>query len=138
MGKKLVMDASGPELMVRGEVDLQREGPAVVAAASLVEVNQNIDKVQVSMLPSIHAMVNSVYSVIFSELRRFDLRSSQGALTTNEMRNFDRCCGNLVKVANLEMGIRESSELEVMSDEKVVALTKKTMRKMKKAEDSGE
>ena len=94
-----------------------------------VEINREISKVEVSLLPSLHSMMSSSYSIIDEELHRLRGRAKVRGLDALDGKNFALLTNSLVKLANLEMNIREQSELETLDDEKIHALAAEVLAK---------
>tara|TARA_Y100001951_G_scaffold99314_1_gene101162 strand:- start:548 stop:946 length:399 start_codon:yes stop_codon:yes gene_type:complete len=94
-----------------------------------VEINKEISKVEVSLLPSLHSMMSSSYSIIDEELHRLRGRAKVRGLDALDGKNFALLTNSLVKLANLEMNIREQSELETLDDEKIHALAAEVLAK---------
>ena len=94
-----------------------------------VEINKEISKVEVSLLPSLHSMMSSSYSIIDEELHRLRGRAKVRGLDALDGKNFALLTNSLVKLANLEMNIRDQSELETLDDEKIHALAAEVLAK---------
>ena len=119
-----------PMLITRREASLDEED-LMEKVGQLVEVNTEMErKADITMLPSIHNMVNSSYSVISNEIGRLNLRSRNVPLSATEVRNFEKLTSSLVKLAQLEMNVREESSLEMESDEKILELVDKATERM--------
>ena len=137
MPRKKPKEKSG--LIVKSEVNLAEEQSLSSTGRSIM-MNKALDeKLDVTLLPSVHNMLNSSYSVIANEVQRLDLRSRREQLSQQEIRSFERLTASLVRLASLEMNIREQGELEVMSDDKIMELADQAMRRqLRKARQDGD
>jgi hypothetical protein len=126
-------------LIVKSEVNLAEE-QSLSSTGQSIMMNKALDeKLDVTLLPSVHNMLNSSYSVIANEVQRLDLRSRREQLSQQEIRSFERLTASLVRLASLEMNIREQGELEVMSDDKIMELADQAMRRqLRKARQDGD
>ena len=97
--------------------------------AKEVEINKELSKVEISLLPSLHSMMSSGYSIIDEELHRLKGKAKTRGLDAADGKNFALLTNSLVKLANLEMNIREQSELETLDDEKIHTLAAEVLAK---------
>ena len=97
--------------------------------AKEVEINKELSKVEISLLPSLHSMMSSGYSIIDEELYRVIGKAMTRGLDAADGKNFALLTNSLVKLANLEMNIREQSELETLDDEKIHTLAAEVLAK---------
>jgi|TARA_R100000750_G_scaffold108_6_gene229 hypothetical protein len=97
--------------------------------AKEVEINKELSKVEISLLPSLHSMMSSGYSIIDEELHRLKGKAKTRGLDALDGKNFALLTNSLVKLANLEMNIREQSELETLDDEKIHTLAAEVLAK---------
>jgi hypothetical protein len=97
--------------------------------AKEVEINKELSKVEISLLPSLHSMMSSGYSIIDEELHRLRGKAKTRGLDAADGKNFALLTNSLVKLANLEMNIREQSELETLDDEKIHTLAAEVLAK---------
>ena len=105
------------------------ESPSLELEGKEVEINKEISKVEVSLLPSLHSMMSSSYSIIDEELHRLRGRAKVRGLDALDGKNFALLTNSLGKLANLEMNIRDQSELETLDDEKIHALAAEVLAK---------
>jgi len=97
--------------------------------AKEVEINKELSRVEISLLPSLHSMMSSGYSIIDEELHRLKGKAKTRGLDAADGKNFALLTNSLVKLANLEMNIREQSELETLDDEKIHTLAAEVLAK---------
>ena len=105
------------------------EEQALEIEAKEVEINKELSKVEISLLPSLHSMMSSGYSIIDEELHRLKGKAKTRGLDAADGKNFALLTNSLVKLANLEMNIREQSELETLDDEKIHTLAAEVLAK---------
>jgi hypothetical protein len=120
--KKTPLSINFDTINIEESTSLELEGKEV-------EINKEISKVEVSLLPSLHSMMSSSYSIIDEELHRLRGRAKVRGLDALDGKNFALRTNSLVKLANLEMNIREQSELETLDDEKIHALAAEVLAK---------
>jgi len=120
--KKTPLSINFDTINIEESTSLELEGKEV-------EINKEISKVEVSLLPSLHSMMSSSYSIIDEELHRLRGRAKVRGLDALDGKNFALLTNSLVKLANLEMNIREQSELETLDDEKIHALAAEVLAK---------
>ena len=109
-------------------IDIE-EAVALEVEGKEVEINKELSRVEVSLLPSLHSMMKSGYSIIDEELHRLKGKAKTRGLDAADSKNFSMLTNSLVKLANLEMNIREQNELETMEDEKIHALAAEVLAK---------
>jgi|TARA_R100000656_G_scaffold11962_1_gene12602 hypothetical protein len=105
------------------------ESQSLEIEAKEVEINQDLNQVEISLLPSLHSMMSSSYSIIDEELHRLRGKAKTRGLDTADGKSFALLTNSLVKLANLEMNIREQSELETLDDEKIHTLAAEVLAK---------
>jgi len=105
------------------------ESQSLEIEAKAVEINQELTQVEISLLPSLHSMMSSSYSIIDEELHRLRGKAKTRGLDTADGKSFALLTNSLVKLANLEMNIREQSELETLDDEKIHTLAAEVLAK---------
>ena len=105
------------------------EEQSLEVEAKEVEINKELSKVEISLLPSLHSMMSSGYSIIDEELHRLKGKAKTRGLDAADGKNFALLTNSLVKLANLEMNIREQSELETLDDEKIHTLAAEVLAK---------
>ena len=120
--KKTPLSINFDTINIEESTSLELEGKEV-------EINKEISKIEVSLLPSLHSMMSSSYSIIDEELHRLRGRAKVRGLDALDGKNFALLTNSLVKLANLEMNIREQSELETLDDEKIHALAAEVLAK---------
>tara|TARA_R100001480_G_scaffold18128_3_gene27469 strand:- start:2020 stop:2418 length:399 start_codon:yes stop_codon:yes gene_type:complete len=120
--KKTPLSINFDTINIEESTSLELEGKEV-------EINKEISKVEVSLLPSLHSMMSSSYSIIDEELHRLRGRAKVRGLDALDGKNFALLTNSLVKLANLEMNIRDQSELETLDDEKIHALAAEVLAK---------
>jgi|TARA_R100001530_G_scaffold118589_1_gene85720 hypothetical protein len=105
------------------------EEQSLEVEAKEVEINKELSRVEISLLPSLHSMMSSGYSIIDEELHRLKGKAKTRGLDAADGKNFALLTNSLVKLANLEMNIREQSELETLDDEKIHTLAAEVLAK---------
>ena len=95
-----------------------------------VEINKDVDKVEVSLLPSLRHMMDNGYSIIDEEFHRLKVKAKTRGLDAADNKNFAMLTNSLVKLANLKMNITDQNELETMDDERVNELAAKALKKL--------
>ena len=128
MGASLSKKSKGP-LAVNYDTIRLEESQSLELEAKEVEINQELTKVEISLLPSLHSMMSSGYAIIDEELHRLRGRAKTRGLDAADGKNFAALTNSLVKLANLEMNIREQSDIETLDDEKIHALAAEVLAK---------
>lgn len=114
-------------LLVKSESRVARDS-SLEQSGKLVRVNRDLaSRVQVEVLPCIHGMINSSYSVIRSETDRLALKAAHSQLNSQDIRSFERLTASLVRLANLELNVKDQSDLDMESDETIRKLAKAAM-----------
>ena len=131
MSRKKKLTKEKP-LLIKNEVDLAQQ-QALLETGKMVTVNADLEsRVVVETLPSIHGMINNSYAVISAETDRLAGRARVRGLDANEVRTFERLTASLVRLATLELNIKEQAELDVMSDEKIKEMALAALEKERK------
>ena len=112
---------------------IARQGEELAAEASGIEINSRAREMALPYLPSVHAMLTNAYTVIDSEVRRLG-RDAQYGLDKGQTAQFEKYVSSLVKLANLEHNIRDTSDLEAMSDSSLTEAVRKALVSQKKDE----
>ena len=133
-GGKTVSDSktrkkSKTPLSINYDTIRMEESQSLEIEAKEVEINQELTQVEISLLPSLHSMMSSSYSIIDEELHRLRGKAKTRGLDTADGKSFALLTNSLVKLANLEMNIREQSELETLDDEKIHTLAAEVLAK---------
>lgn len=134
MAKKYIMNASHTQmdydsLDSRGTKALvAAQGEALAAEAKNISINSKAKEIALPFLPSVHTMLTNAYSVIDMEVRRLG-RAAQVGLDRSETLQFEKYVTSLVRLANLENNIRDTSELEAMSDKNLEEAVKKALER---------
>ena len=100
------------ELLAQADRDIEDEG-------AFVEINRDArDLIDVNILPSLHSMMENMYSIIDAETRRLMRQTvSGGGMDKADSQHFGQLTRSICQLANLEHGIREQNQLEQMSDD---------------------
>ena len=122
---------SKPSKFSRKEV--AREADELIEAeGATVEINREAEsQLDVTYLPSLHGIMTNTYSLIDSEMRRLLRSSISSGLDNSQSRHLGTLTRSLCQLAQLEMGIREQTELEYMPDDKLQELADKAFKKLK-------
>jgi hypothetical protein len=110
-------------------IDIE-EAVALEVEGKEVEINKEVDKVEVSLLPSLRHMMDNGYSIIDEEFHRLKVKAKTRGLDAADNKNFAMLTNSLVKLANLKMNITDQNELETMDDERVNELAAKALKKL--------
>ena len=110
-------------------IDIE-EAVALEVEGKEVEINKDVDKVEVSLLPSLRHMMDNGYSIIDEEFHRLKVKAKTRGLDAADNKNFAMLTNSLVKLANLKMNITDQNELETMDDERVNELAAKALKKL--------
>mgnify|MGYP003132025547 CR=1 FL=1 len=110
-------------------IDIE-EAVALEVEGKEVEINREVDKVEVSLLPSLRHMMDNGYSIIDEEFHRLKVKAKTRGLDAADNKNFAMLTNSLVKLANLKMNITDQNELETMDDERVNELAAKALKKL--------
>ena len=135
-----VKNNPGQTKLTRREI-LDQADEVIDTEGSAVTINRDLDKINVTYLPSLHGIMTNTYAVIDSEVRRLLARSEAYGLDASQSRHLGTMTRALVQLATLQMGIKERSELEYMPDEKLKALADIATKRLKsnlKGDDDGE
>ena len=114
------------ELLAQADRDIEDEG-------AFVEINRDARAlIDVSILPSLHSMMENMYSIIDAETRRLMRQTvSGGGMDKADSQHFGQLTRSICQLANLEHGIREQNQLEQMSDDDLKRLADIAYKKLK-------
>ena len=114
------------ELLAQADQDIEAEG-------AFVEINRDArDLIDVNILPSLHSMMENMYSIIDAETRRLMRQTvSGGGMDKADSQHFGQLTRSICQLANLEHGIREQNQLEQMSDDDLKRLADIAYKKLK-------
>jgi hypothetical protein len=110
-------------------IDLE-EAVSLEVEGKEVEINREVDKIEVSLLPSLSHMMDNGYAIIDEEFHRLKGKAKTRGLDAADNKNFAMLTNSLVKLANLKMNIADQNELETMDDERVNELAAKALKKL--------
>ena len=140
MAKKHIMKASHTQ-MDYASLDSQgtkalvaSQGEALAAEAKNISINSKAKEIALPFLPSVHTMLTNAYSVIDMEVRRLGREAHMG-LDRSDTLQFEKYVTSLVRLANLENNIRDTSELEAMSDKNLEEAVKKALERGAEVDD---
>ena len=113
------------ELLAQADRDIEDEG-------AFVEINRDArDLINVHILPSLHSMMENMYSIIDAETRRLMRQTvSGGGMDKADSQHFGQLTRSICQLANLEHGIREQNQLEQMSDDDLKRLADIAYKKL--------
>ena len=113
------------ELLAQADQDIEAEG-------AFVEINRDArDLINVHILPSLHSMMENMYSIIDAETRRLMRQTvSGGGMDKADSQHFGQLTRSICQLANLEHGIREQNQLEQMSDDDLKRLADIAYKKL--------
>ena len=113
------------ELLAQADRDIEDEG-------AFVEINRDArDLINVHILPSLHSMMENMYSIIDAETRRLMRQTvAGGGMDKAESQHFGQLTRSICQLANLEHGIREQNQLEQMSDDDLKRLADIAYKKL--------
>ena len=113
------------ELLAQADQDIESEG-------AFVEINRDArDLIDVNILPSLHSMMENMYSIIDAETRRLMRQTvSGGGMDKADSQHFGQLTRSICQLANLEHGIREQNQLEQMSDDDLKRLADIAYKKL--------
>ena len=113
-------------LLAQADRDIEAEG-------AFVEINRDATQlIDVHVLPSLHNMMENVYTIIDAETRRLMRQTvSGGGMDKADSQHFGQLTRSLCQLANLEHGIREQNNLEQMSDDELKRLADIAYKKLK-------
>ena len=113
------------ELLAQADRDIEDEG-------AFVEINRDArDLIDVNILPSLHSMMENMYSIIDAETRRLMRQTvSGGGMDKVDSQHFGQLTRSICQLANLEHGIREQNQLEQMSDDDLKRLADIAYKKL--------
>ena len=114
------------ELLAQADRDIEDEG-------AFVEINRDArDLIDVNILPSLHSMMENMYSIIDAETRRLMRQTvSGGGMDKADSQHFGQLTRSICQLANLEHGIKEQNQLEQMSDDDLKRLADIAYKKLK-------
>jgi|TARA_R100000030_G_scaffold62013_1_gene46901 uncharacterized protein YjiS (DUF1127 family) len=114
------------ELLAQADRDIEAEG-------AFVEINRDANElIDVSILPSLHSMMENMYTIIDAETRRLMRQTvSGGGMDKVDSQHFGQLTRSICQLANLEHGIREQNQLEQMSDDELKRLADIAYKKLK-------
>ena len=114
------------ELLAQADRDIEDEG-------AFIEINRNArDIIDVHVLPSLHSMMENMYTIIDAETRRLMRQTvSGGGMDKSDSQHFGQLTRSLCQLANVEHGIREQNQLEQMSDDDLKRLADIAYKKLK-------
>ena len=112
-------------LLAQADRDIEDEG-------AFVEINRDArDLIDVNILPSLHSMMENMYSIIDAETRRLMRQTvSGGGMDKVDSQHFGQLTRSICQLANLEHGIREQNQLEQMSDDDLKRLADIAYKKL--------
>jgi len=113
------------QLLAQADRDIEDEG-------AFVEINRDArDLINVHILPSLHSMMENMYSIIDAETRRLMRQTvSGGGMDKADSQHFGQLTRSICQLANLEHGIREQNQLEQMSDDDLKRLADIAYKKL--------
>ena len=113
------------ELLAQADRDIEDEG-------AFVEINREAQAlIDVNILPSLHSMMENMYTIIDAETRRLMRQTvSGGGMDKGDSQHFGQLTRSICQLANLEHGIREQNSLEQMSDEELKRLADIAYKKL--------
>ena len=114
------------ELLAQADRDIEVEG-------AFVEINRDAHElIDIHLLPSLHSMMENMYTVIDAETRRLMRQTvSGGGMDKADSQHFGQLTRSICQLANLEHGIREQNNLERMSDDELKRLADIAYKKLK-------
>ena len=113
------------ELLAQADQDIEAEG-------AFVEINREAQAlIDVNILPSLHSMMENMYTIIDAETRRLMRQTvSGGGMDKGDSQHFGQLTRSICQLANLEHGIREQNSLEQMSDDELKRLADIAYKKL--------
>ena len=114
------------ELLTQADRDIEDEG-------AFVEINRDAEElIDIQVLPSLHSMMENMYSIIDAETRRLMRQTvSGGGMDKVDSQHFGQLTRSICQLANLEHGIREQNQLDQMSDDELKRLADIAYKKLK-------
>ena len=114
------------ELLAQADRDIEDEG-------AFIEINRDArDIIDVHVLPSLHSMMENMYTIIDAETRRLMRQTvSGGGMDKSDSQHFGQLTRSVCQHANVEHGIREQNQLEQMSDDDLKRLADIAYKKLK-------
>jgi len=114
------------ELLTQADQDIEAEG-------AFVEINSEAQAlIDINVLPSLHSMMDSMYTIIDAETRRLMRQTvSGGGMDKGDSQHFGQLTRSICQLANLEHGIREQNQLDHMSDDELKRLADIAYKKLK-------
>ena len=113
------------ELLAQADRDIEDEG-------AFVEINREAQAlIDVNILPSLHSMMENMYTIIDAETRRLMRQTvAGGGMDKGDSQHFGQLTRSICQLANLEHGIREQNSLEQMSDDELKRLADIAYKKL--------
>ena len=114
------------ELLAQADQDIEAEG-------AFVEINREAQAlIDVNILPSLHSMMENMYTIIDAETRRLMRQTvSGGGMDKGDSQHFGQLTRSICQLANLEHGIREQNQLDQISDDELKRLADIAYKKLK-------
>ena len=122
-------------LLVKNEFKSSRDDALVHSGQVGLSVNRELigrGKVTVERLPCIHQMLNCSYEVIRAETARLATKANLAQLNSQDIKAFERLTASLVRLANLELAVKDQSSLDMESDETIETLVEEAMAEKKR------
>lgn len=113
------------ELLAQADQDIEAEG-------AFVEINREIESlIDPHLLPSLHSMMDNMYTIIDAETRRLMRQTvSGGGMDKGDSQHFGQLTRSICQLANLEHGIREQNQLDQISDDELKRLADIAYKKL--------
>tara|TARA_R110000744_G_scaffold99397_1_gene191882 strand:+ start:202 stop:648 length:447 start_codon:yes stop_codon:yes gene_type:complete len=113
------------ELLAQADQDIEAEG-------AFVEINREAQAlIDVNILPSLHSMMENMYTIIDAETRRLMRQTvSGGGMDKGDSQHFGQLTRSICQLANLEHGIREQNQLDQISDDELKRLADIAYKKL--------
>ena len=113
------------ELLAQADRDIEDEG-------AFVEINREAQAlIDVNILPSLHSMMENMYTIIDAETRRLMRQTvSGGGMDKGDSQHFGQLTRSICQLANLEHGIREQNQLDQISDDELKRLADIAYKKL--------
>lgn len=113
------------ELLTQADQDIEAEG-------AFVEINREAQAlIDVNILPSLHSMMENMYTIIDAETRRLMRQTvSGGGMDKGDSQHFGQLTRSICQLANLEHGIREQNQLDQISDDELKRLADIAYKKL--------
>jgi len=130
---KSLSSGSSPSNLIKNEA-LDKLDALIEEEGAAVEINREISstaKLDISLLPSLHGIMSNTYSVIDNEIRRLQRTSSAEGLAPAQSKHLAVLTRSLCQLANLELGIREQSNLDYLPDEQLMNEADRAFKRLK-------